>query len=97
MNLTELFSQKDLTLIDVREPYEFAAGSAEGAINIPLGSIPANVDRIRQMKQPVVVFCRSGMRSGQAEGFLRSVGVTQIYNAGGLYDVLEYQKHAIVS
>ncbi len=91
MSLSQLFSQNDFTLIDVREPYEFASGSAEGAINIPLGSIPGNVDRIRQMKQPVVVFCRSGMRSSQAEGFLRSVGVSQVYNAGGLFDVLQYQ------
>lgn len=96
MNWTQLFSQKDLTLIDVREPYEFAMGNAEGAINIPLGSLPANVDRIRHMSQPVVVYCRSGMRSGQAEQFLRSAGVAQVYNAGGLGDVLQYQKVAKV-
>jgi len=96
MSLTQLFNQENLTLIDVREPYEFAAGYAEGAINIPLGSLPANVDRIRRMPQPVVVYCRSGMRSGQAEQFLRSAGVAQVYNAGGLAEVLQYQKLANV-
>ena len=96
MNLSQLLKQEGLTLIDVREPFEFAMGHAEGAINIPLGSLPANIDRIRQMKQPVVLYCRSGNRSGQAEAFLRNCGVTQAYNAGGLEEVLYYQQVAKV-
>ncbi|MDX1941970.1 MAG: rhodanese-like domain-containing protein [Saprospiraceae bacterium] len=92
MNVAELFQQEGLTLIDVREPFEFSMGHAEGAINIPLGSIPANIDRIRQMQQPVILYCRSGNRSGQAEAFLRNCGVPQAYNVGSLEDVLHYQQ-----
>ncbi len=96
MSLTQLFKQEGLTLIDVREPFEFAMGHADGAVNIPLGSIPANIDRIRQMKQPVALYCRSGNRSGQAVAFLRNCGVAEAYNAGGLNDVLYYQQLAKV-
>lgn len=92
MDLRKIINQKNTTLIDVREPDEFAVGHAEGAINIPLGSIPQRVSEIKKMSTPIVVYCRSGMRSANAMGFLKAQGIKEIYNAGSLDEMFFYQK-----
>ncbi len=68
-------------LVDVREPYEFAEGSVKGAVNIPLGSIAANMKSFAG-KKDIVVFCRSGNRSAQAAGILKANGITGVVNGG---------------
>jgi rhodanese-related sulfurtransferase len=40
------------------------------------------------MNKKVVVFCRSGARSGQAMMFLQAAGLKEVYNAGGIGNVL---------
>jgi rhodanese-related sulfurtransferase len=72
-------------LIDVRQPDEFAEVRVPGARLIPLGELP---DRVADVEAAagggtVYVICRSGSRSGQAVGFLRSAGVDAINVAGG--------------
>lgn len=89
MNLKTLFDGQDPVIIDVREPFEFQGGSAPGAINIPLGQVPGKIDFIRERHKPVIMFCRSGMRSGQAVAFLQQTGLRNVYNAGGLEDMLQ--------
>ena len=56
-------------LVDVREPSEFAGGTANGAVNIPLGNVIKELDKFKG-KDNIVVFCRSGNRSGQAKTIL---------------------------
>jgi phage shock protein E len=68
-------------LVDVRTPEEFSTGSVTGAANIPLGSIPANLSKFKDKKH-IVVFCRSGMRSGQAKNILESNGFSNVVNGG---------------
>ncbi|MCB0024846.1 MAG: hypothetical protein KDD91_17545, partial [Caldilinea sp.] len=58
-------------LIDVREESEYAEGHIPGAINIPLRTLTANLDKIPADK-PVFVYCASGLRAGTA---LASLGV----------------------
>ncbi|CAG0925616.1 unnamed protein product [Notodromas monacha] len=78
------------TLLDVREPAELDSdGDVPGAINIPLGSIPDHLEEIESMPRPLVIFCRSGNRSGQAIAFLESQGQTDMHNGGGFMDVLD--------
>jgi len=38
-----------------------------------------------------VVYCRSGNRSGMAMNLLKQAGVSEVYNGGGLHDMLVYQ------
>ena len=92
MNLQEIINQENTTIVDVREPHEFSQGHAEGAINIPLSTIPHRVSDFQKMSTPIVVYCRSGMRSANALGFLLAQGIKEIYNAGSLDDVRYYQK-----
>ena len=94
MNLRTIINQNNTAIIDVREPSEFESGHANGAINIPLGSIPSKVNEIKKMQTTIVVYCRSGMRSVNAMSFLKTQGVQEVYNAGSLDDVIYFQKQA---
>lgn len=72
-------------LIDVREPEEFAVGTIPGAINIPLGSVRENLDKIPKDK-PVIVHCKVGIRGYAAERILRQKGF-DVKNMSGGYQV----------
>lgn len=63
------------TIIDVRTTAEFMGGHVAGSINIPLNEIPASVEKIRTMAQPVILCCASGNRSGQAMMYLKNLGI----------------------
>lgn len=79
--LSELASQ-GMTLIDVREPDEYAAGHAPGAVLVPLGSILAGEATI-EATGPVYMICRSGARSMRACEMLHSQGIAAVNVAGG--------------
>ena len=74
------------TIIDVRTPAEFMGGHVHGSINIPLQEVPARVQEISEMKQPIILCCASGNRSGQATMFLRQHGI-DCSNGGSWLDV----------
>ncbi|MDO4793315.1 MAG: rhodanese-like domain-containing protein [Filifactor alocis] len=74
-------------LVDVRTAEEFASGHLKGAINIPLQDIEANVGKVEEYKdKKIILYCRSGNRSGQAGELLVANGFTDVYNAGGIKD-----------
>jgi rhodanese-related sulfurtransferase len=79
-NLSELINNGAF-LVDVRSPGEFAGGSAKGAVNIPLDEIASRADELNG-KQEIVVFCRSGARSGQAKSVLEQKDFTNVTNGG---------------
>jgi rhodanese-related sulfurtransferase len=66
-------------LVDVREPGEFSSGSAKGAVNIPLGSLESQLNLFKG-KENIIVFCRSGNRSGQAKAILEQHGIKNVVN-----------------
>ena len=80
--------QVDHALIDVRRPDEYAVSHLVGSVNIPLHEIDERLGEIPTGK-PVVVYCRSGNRSGQAAELLVSKGFANVLNAGGLADLAE--------
>ena len=73
-------------LVDVRTPMEFAEGSVKGAVNIPLDQIGNQLAKFKNKKN-IVVFCRSGARSGQAKSILEQNGVKNVINGGTLQNV----------
>lgn len=79
-----LQSGEQVCLVDVREPHEHADFNIGGILH-PLGHIlQADVDDLEAMKdQEVVIYCRSGNRSGQACLMLESMGFTQVKNLVG--------------
>lgn len=71
------------TLVDVRTPDEFAAGHVPGAINIPVQELAARKGEIER-SSPVVLYCRSGMRSKRAQSMLRDAGFVEVHNLGAM-------------
>jgi phage shock protein E len=80
------------TIIDVRTPNEYLQGHFPGALNIPLHELTARLTEIKEMKQPIVMYCLSGGRSGVAVSLLKQTGVAEVYNAGGIQDILQYKQ-----
>lgn len=71
-------------LIDVRESHELINGVIEGAISVPMNTIPERLDEFSDYKeQPVVLICRSGKRSVQVGLFMEQAGFTDIINLEG--------------
>lgn len=68
-------------LVDVRTPSEFASGSVKGAVNIPLDKVSGQLSKFKGKKH-IVVFCRSGNRSGQAKSILEKNGFNNVVNGG---------------
>jgi len=73
-----------LHLVDVREPAEHAEFNI-GGILLPLGKLQGmQVDSIEDLKEEeVIVYCRSGKRSGQAALFLDTMGFKNVKNLSG--------------
>jgi rhodanese-related sulfurtransferase len=77
-------SGEALHVVDVREPSEHEEFNV-GGILIPLGDIRGgDIDAIESLKdQEVILYCRSGNRSGQAAMILESMGFTNVTNVTG--------------
>ncbi len=71
-------------LIDVRSPMEFRGGHLRGAINIPLGAVSAQAEQLGPKDREIVLYCRSGNRSGMALQQLKRLGFTRLRNLGGV-------------
>jgi len=71
-------------LVDVRTPGEFATGHVKGSVNIPLDTVASQLSKFENKKN-IVVFCRSGARSGQAKSILQQNGFNNVIN-GGAWD-----------
>lgn len=87
-NVMNAIKNKTATIIDVRSPMEFESEHFPGAQNIPLEEVAFKVSEISAMPKPIVVYCRSGNRSGMAKTMLNQQGLTDVYNGGGVYDML---------
>jgi len=66
-----------LQVLDVREPREHAGGVIEGAILMPMNSVPAKWPEL-DARQPVYVICHLGSRSAQVAAFLVQQGLQAV-------------------
>jgi len=78
-----------LTIVDVREPNELQINRIPGSLHIPLGDIPKRYNELDPDAE-YVMQCKSGVRSGKAADFLRSVGFKRVLNLkGGILDWID--------
>lgn len=71
-------------LVDVREPSEWAISDLPGSVKIPLGTLPQSLEKLSKADE-IVVYCRTGGRSGNAVQFLNQMGFDRAKNlAGGI-------------
>jgi len=79
-----LIKEKKGLLLDVRTPKEVAEGKIPGATNIDYYSDQFKEDVAKLDKdQPVMVYCRSGHRSGNTMALMKELGFKEIYNLNG--------------
>ncbi len=91
MTVQELINNSNTRYVDVRTPAEYSTGYFKDAVNIPLDEIANRVSEINGLgEQPIVFYCRSGNRSGMAVSYLTQQGYKNIYNGGGIDDLLQY-------
>ncbi|HEY7290416.1 MAG TPA: molybdopterin-synthase adenylyltransferase MoeB [Vicinamibacterales bacterium] len=84
-----LDSGEKVKIIDVREPNEYQINRIAGSTLIPLGDIPKRYHELDPAEE-YVMQCKSGVRSGKAADFLRSVGFTRVLNLkGGILDWID--------
>lgn len=72
-----------VTLLDVREPAEWAHGHAPEAVHVPMQDIPARLAELPADDQLVVV-CKVGGRSAQVVGYLVQNGFDAVNLDGGM-------------
>ncbi len=75
-----LENQEKLNMVDVREEWENEENNI-GGINIPLGTLPHRLDELEHLKdEELIVFCRTGNRSGNAKKYLETQGFSKVRN-----------------
>lgn len=80
---SKMDANEDFVLLDVREPNERSAFNIGGEF-IPLGSLMSRMDELEKHKEDeVIVYCRSGNRSGLAKEFLERAGFKKVRNLLG--------------
>ena len=72
-------------LLDVREPWEVDTCRIDGAISIPMRSIPARLAELDE-DTPLVCICHHGARSLQVAHFLEQHGFDEVANLTGGVD-----------
>ena len=88
LSVEELQALRDkgekLVLVDVREAREWAISDLPESVKIPLGTLPQSLEKLSKDDE-IVVYCRTGGRSGNAVAFLLENGFEKVRNlAGGI-------------
>lgn len=82
-----MMDEEGYMIVDVRELSEYAEGHIPGAVLVPLGTIQSeDLTLLPDKDQKLLLYCRSGNRSGQAAKKLVSLGYTNVYDFGGIVD-----------
>lgn len=71
-------------LLDVRSAAEFAAGHLPGAVNVPVQELEQRLGELGRDGRAIVVYCRSGVRSGRAARLLRNAGYAAVHDLGAM-------------
>jgi hydroxyacylglutathione hydrolase len=83
-----------VTVIDVRNATEYAAGHLPGSLHIPVGYLPERLAEIPRDK-PIVVQCQSGARSAIATSLLQKLGVSNVTDLVGGFVAWESAGHEV--
>jgi len=77
-----LATERDLVVLDVREPFEWDEGHVPGAVNIPMRQVAARVAELPR-DRPIALVCRGGPRSSTVGSLLLTEGFTGLLNVWG--------------
>ncbi len=71
-------------LLDVRTREEFATGHLRSALNIPVQELANRLTELEHPERQLVVYCRSGARSGAATKLLKAAGFCRVHDMGAM-------------
>ena len=69
----------EMVILDVRTPSEYEDAHIESAINIPVEEIAGRLNEL-SANDVILVYCRTGNRSGTAVGIMEENGFSKIYH-----------------
>lgn len=75
-----------LTLLDVREPWEFQTAHIAGSVHMPMGDVPARFQQELDPDNQIVVICHHGVRSMNVTAWLRQQGFEKVQSLRGGID-----------
>ena len=81
--------KRGATVIDIRTANEFDQGKVRDSTNIPIDRISINLQRIRQMRTPIIICSNFDSENEKAISYLKANGVKEIYNGGSWTRVLK--------
>ena len=81
----DFVADDEVTLVDVREQWEFDICQIKGAILIPMGEIAKNYVNLKKDNK-IALYCHSGIRSMRVADFLLSKDFQSIANLQGGID-----------
>ena len=81
--LSELLSNPNAQLIDVRDYQEWAGGHVEGARSLPLDQLRADPEHELSQEATLIFICAKGQRSLTAAKLVERLGYQNIYNVEG--------------
>lgn len=79
--------------VDVRTVEEYQHDHIEGDINLPLQTLEDQSLQTRfDQDDEIMLYCRSGVRAGQAREIFEAAGFTNVHNVGGIEDAREVRE-----
>ena len=79
-----LINETETTLVDIREPHEYAKAHIENSLNIPIAKFDKRIEELDKYRgTTVIVTCQTGTRAPQACKKLTKVGFENVYTLSG--------------
>jgi phage shock protein E len=92
------WADPSLLVLDVRTAAEYAGGHLPGAVNIPHGELAARIAELDgERERDIVVYCRTGVRAGEALEVLGKAGFTRLFHLKGDYTRWSEEKRPVVA
>jgi len=82
----KLDAREHLTVLDVREPWEYDAARIEGSKLIPMDQIPARINQELDPDDHIVVICHHGVRSANVTAWMQQQGFERVQSLRGGID-----------
>ena len=78
----DIITELDPVILDVRTPSEFKEGHIEGAVNLPVDNLNESsiLEVFDDADAPILVYCKSGVRSARACAQLSEMGSKGLFN-----------------
>lgn len=82
----KLIQQKEIRIVDVREPWEYATARVEGSVSMPMGDVRSRAFQELDPDEHLVILCHMGMRSMNVTVWLRNQGFELVQSVRGGID-----------